>query len=1756
MIPDIKLPPNWRQNEDHFTVTEEEYGGSQHAFNNQDNQAMYALPGSQGWISLMSSLRASIYVEEGFDQTGPSLLHWSLKEVVMAYPDKRVIQLARKTVYTKQNNASSQVPAIRVGFTRGRPRNCAQLPGWKKWLSSEYGKFWKAARSCLYGAFSAQESQHVTDDIVETDTNPKSRHLSFLCVYVLDGSKYTVLSVVAFELQRREESPDNDEFDSFHLKWLGTCPTRTAHVFHNQKKTNNDDTFRRKGLSTLLLSLLQESAARGPLGDRKPRMPMFALVNRQSSDSAVVAFYRRNGFVYPDGTENNEELQEMKCTMSIYVANPPRLLDTSWPDFESLTCRHMLELRLHTPEEHLSVEGLDTPSKSHLPHRVALQTFLMSFDRISDEGRGATTSKGLVDGQSSNENSQTTHANQHTLQLIMNEWGHFYDQGSGEENADCLFELLRHQYFNMFEKGLHLRWVFASLFFALGRLTLKHPFYHLFTDEISFWSNVMNQAKEFLHVEDTFKVTPSMFSAYGKLLHNPSTHCGDIEQSILFQLCDLDLCTFSAQTNHPKTQDLVQRQWDFSLNIQNLVDETRVSKRSAYTVDFRRKTPLLLRGYVDHQHYISFAFSETVLARSQRYLNSRYYSPNNESFVPRHGDVDHCASGSYCDQEAPITPTTNMRRCACCELNAHEGCTFLVPNGDYKAGAYLCFPCLKRESDTSLESKADGWKGGKPTLKRYNSQWSTLTQVRVGCPRFCCSGSFCSMKDKGSAENSYLTCRVCSGTVHTGCITEAEDCSSFTCKQCHNWLLDTFPLGAEEPTAETQQEELSQHLELESSASPPKAAETQQEEPKELALDKETDEKKTPFSPGSQQTTKPPIHDDESTSTMEESPYDELREGSVFQRKKESTGELVEGVASFLDMEWCASGIHCCSNREATNDNSPVCILCGLGVHRVCGGHRPMGPTCFTCQERLSLRGDNEMIEYRDSANFTPVSGSCPKIKTKLPLCTTHGCSALLYCAVPDLGVDGRYACSICRRAVHLDCCVPIPERENDDGILAAECPHACYGCIVNAGKCCAGQDCNFNWENIDHHVTYPTERYKCFSCEKVMHKWCGYMAPDELDTNVVKCYCIPCKRGIILRQAEKKEYLQFEQTRLAKAKHTKVLAKSELKEYYAKSPACENPGADQLGHGINFEKSVIEVMLTMLRNNPKFLRMRKQIKSSWASYHIANGKHEHWLGKALAMPSVKGFDTELQKRQDELLRRKNFLQRTAKELEDIQRLHMESKTKPPSDVAYGAVIHQHEGIQSLLWSTTRSATDEPDVDLKKKKFFARISPIGCNVLGLRQSTIEVTEDWVNLHFDANFVATVKATVGTYVIASGIRYIQKVALADENDEVWTKGKEMKYIIDSWQFIFSKRKRNDDLPGGHFTIWVYPEKTKITPGSENRVAREKKNLSIDRVHETYGYEFARKFRATKGSARFECAQGIKPVPGTPEALFVEDTRKQIMSVRVEINPSTKKKSYTGLICSGKVSYCPKHVKLKTAWVEKNFEEDYLDEILATALSKEGGNRRFVPVVVGASREDPEPPFVIHDLPNMHYHQEEQQTCLISSLCSALHWLGLEDKAEQVFKEGLKHVNAPDQPKKISVMMGRHLASLMSLKVRKGNDILNPSNWTIYPRMVVLCAKDGGCEHGVTICGGLLFDSTYKTALPLTRENLDWSCINGYECVNRGYDFKEPNEKKKKSIMVPLEKSIFHEVEYTVSPGSGSGSNVTTTTTLCVTPVKKK
>ena len=292
----------------------------------------------------------------------------------------------------------------------------------------------------------------------------------------------------------------------------------------------------------------------------------------------------------------------------------------------------------------------------------------------------------------------------------------------------------------------------------------------------------------------------------------------------------------------------------------------------------------------------------------------------------------------------------------------------------------------------------------------------------------------------------------------------------------------------------------------------------------------------------------------------------------------------------------------------------------------------------------------------------------------------------------------------------------------------------------MKAGKCCAGEDCNFDYEKNEnnHHVTYPSGHYKCLLCEKVMHKWCGYIAPDQEDDNVVNCYYIPCKRKTVLRQAMKVEHLCFEYSRQVEAKNNKLLSTSEMEEYFTEHPSCTSPGIDQMGSGDNFEKSVIQVMIKMLKDTPKFRNLRKSVQSSWNTYNIANGKYKVWADVPEdKRGNNKKYKIELRKRKQDMVARRRYLNKTVQNLEDMQRLRKESKTKPPSDAAYNAVIHQHEGIASLLWSTTQSDTDEPDVDIKTKKFFARISKAGCTVLGFRQKTIEVTEDFVNLNFDA-----------------------------------------------------------------------------------------------------------------------------------------------------------------------------------------------------------------------------------------------------------------------------------------------------------------------------------------------------------------------------------------------------------------------------------
>ena len=277
-----------------------------------------------------------------------------------------------------------------------------------------------------------------------------------------------------------------------------------------------------------------------------------------------------------------------------------------------------------------------------------------------------------------------------TLNGALANVGVFTNQGSGDGNADCFFEMLCQSHFTLFEKGLHMRWIFSSIFFALGRLQKTHPFFWEFNAPDTDWSMLISQAAGLLDLEPTFKVTPTLFTAYGRLLHRPDMHCGDVEQSILFKLCDIDLVTFCATTTSSRQDG--GRQWKLNASIQNCkTPVTEHLKRSALTVGFDRTCPLLMRGYVDGDHYVSFGFDDKFLRTAHAYIDNHNNNGGNSlpMFVPRKGDVTFCASGDFCGKGSIHEQVGETLECSSGTMVAHEDCSCSRRTVDYQLGV-LC----------------------------------------------------------------------------------------------------------------------------------------------------------------------------------------------------------------------------------------------------------------------------------------------------------------------------------------------------------------------------------------------------------------------------------------------------------------------------------------------------------------------------------------------------------------------------------------------------------------------------------------------------------------------------------------------------------------------------------------------------------------------------------------------------------------------------------------------------------------------------------------------------------------------------------------------------------------------------------------------------------------------------------------------------------------------------------------------------------
>jgi hypothetical protein len=233
---------------------------------------------------------------------------------------------------------------------------------------------------------------------------------------------------------------------------------------------------------------------------------------------------------------------------------------------------------------------------------------------------------------------------------------------------------------------------------------------------------------------------------------------------------------------------------------------------------------------------------------------------------------------------------------------------------------------------------------------------------------------------------------------------------------------------------------------------------------------------------------------------------------------------------------------------------------------------------------------------------------------------------------------------------------------------------------------------------------------------------------------------------------------------------------------------------------------------------------------------------------------------------------------------------------------------------------------------------------------------------------------------------------------------------------------------------------------------------------------------------------------------------------------------------GLIGLGHHGHHQKPVELNLEWVNLNFSEQYLTQVQNMATSTKR-TKRFLDVPPGDVNTSPPPKICkkLHSqLPGIEYLQGRVKSCLISSLGSALKYLGFDDSViTGIMQVGMDNIHLAEQPQKIAMAMGVHVKGFQSRKIKSGFPLLDQSKWTVYPRMIVLQAQDGGIEHAITVVGGLLFDSNYVTAIPLTKSNLDWCCGGCFSRVHCGYEFFEDPNKKKKIVTKSLEETCLKD-----------------------------
>ena len=129
----------------------------------------------------------------------------------------------------------------------------------------------------------------------------------------------------------------------------------------------------------------------------------------------------------------------------------------------------------------------------------------------------------------------------------------------------------------------------------------------------------------------------------------------------------------------------------------------------------------------------------------------------------------------------------------------------------------------------------------------------------------------------------------------------------------------------------------------------------------------------------------------------------------------------------------------------------------------------------------------------------------------------------------------------------------------------------------------------------------------------------------------------------------------------------------------------------------------------------------------------------------------------------------------------------------------------------------------------------------------------------------------------------------------------------------------------------------------------------------------------------------------------------------------------------------------------------------------------------------------------DGPPIHYKQAEgEQTCMINSMASALHYFSYKDIGSCIYNGRKRYIHQKNSFTSFTTgLKGSHTV-LNQIRVSKNQlpSFLGKELTGIY--LARLLGSDGKEDHCVAISQNWIFDSNFPTALPRSQESLNLCC----------------------------------------------------------------